>query len=61
VRPVVIYGSETWALSKEDEESMRRWERKILRQIFGAVRDGENWRTRTNEELIDLCIISQIL
>jgi hypothetical protein len=54
VRPVVMYGSETWTSLKEDEEFLRRWERKILRQIFGAVRDGENWRIRTNEELRSL-------
>jgi hypothetical protein len=40
-----------WALLKEDEESLRRWESKILRQIFGAVRDGENWKKRRNKEL----------
>jgi hypothetical protein len=34
VRPAVMCGSKTWALLKEDEESLRRWERKILRQIF---------------------------
>jgi hypothetical protein len=54
VRPVVMYGSETWTLLKEDEESLTRWEHKILRQISGAVRYGENWRTKTNEELRSL-------
>jgi hypothetical protein len=64
VRPVVMYGSETWTLLCRDEELLRRWERKILRKIFGPLYDGGTWRIRTNSELYELYnapdIISEI-
>lgn len=31
-------------------ELLKRWERKILRRIFGAVQDNEVWSIRTNAE-----------
>ena len=40
IRPIVLYGSETWTLRKSDEELLRAWERKILRRVFGAVCDN---------------------
>ena len=48
ILPVVLYGCETW--------SMRVFENRILRRIFGPKRDevtGE-WRKLHNEELNDL-------
>jgi hypothetical protein len=51
VKPVVTYGSETWTLAVADEELLRRWERKILRKIYGAVNDNGQWRIRKNEEI----------
>lgn len=51
VKPVVTYGSETWTLAKADEELLRRWERKILRKIYGAVCENGEWRIRKNEEI----------
>jgi hypothetical protein len=41
-------------MTKKEEEMLRRWERKILRGIYGAVRDGEEWRIRTNGEIQQL-------
>ncbi|PSN53408.1 hypothetical protein C0J52_21382 [Blattella germanica] len=35
VRPIVLYGSETWTLSKNMEQHLMTWERKILRKIYG--------------------------
>jgi hypothetical protein len=51
VRPVATYGSETWTLTKWDENSLRIFERKILRKIYGPVQGGDTWRIRYNEEL----------
>jgi hypothetical protein len=54
IRPVLVYGAETWVLSKQDGHRLSVFERKILRRIYGAVMDGERWRIRTNQELYHL-------
>ena len=51
---VLMYGSETWTLSRESENALGVFERKILRQIFGAVNIGGEWRRRYNRELYQL-------
>lgn len=51
IRPVVTYGSETWTLTQKDQESLRRFERKIVRRIYGAVQENETWRIRYNDEI----------
>lgn len=51
IRPVLTYASECWTLTKSDEQSLLRFERKILRRIFGPVKEGESWRLRSNQEL----------
>jgi hypothetical protein len=30
-----VYGSESWTLTKADEEKLRTFERRILRRIYG--------------------------
>lgn len=54
IRPAVTYGCETWVLTKRMEQLLNRWERKILRRIYGAVEDSGVWRQRTNSELYNL-------
>ena len=56
IQPVAMYGCETWSLTKMDEESLPRFERKILRIIFGPTQDmaTNEYRIRTNLELRDL-------
>jgi hypothetical protein len=51
IRPVVTYGSETWTLTKSDENLLRIFERKIMRKIYGPIQVGDTWRIRNNEEL----------
>jgi len=51
MRPAVTYGSETWTLTKSDENLLRIFEKKILRRIWGLVQEGGIWRIRNNEEL----------
>jgi hypothetical protein len=43
VRPAVVYGCETWVLTKNSEIKLEAWERKMLRKIFKGTRteDGE--------------------
>lgn len=56
IRPVIIYGAETWTLRKNEEKKLQVFERKILRKIFGPVKDSETgeWRVRKNNELESL-------
>ena len=54
IQPTVLYGCETWILNKSIAEKLERWERKILRKIYGGVKvsDGQ-WRSRTNKEVTE--------
>ncbi|KAL4123306.1 hypothetical protein QTP88_015504 [Uroleucon formosanum] len=53
IRPVVLYGSETWPIRKMDEHKFMVFERKVLRKIYGPVKDEitVEWRRRKNIEL----------
>jgi len=50
IRPIVTYGAEVFVLNKA-EEALRRFERRVIRKIYGPVKENDNWRTRTNEEV----------
>ena len=53
---VVLYGCETWSLTLTEERTLRVFENRVLRRVFGPKRDevtGE-WRKLHNEELNDL-------
>jgi hypothetical protein len=50
IRPVTTYGSETWTLTKSEKNSLRIFERKILK-IYGPVQQRDTWRIRYNEQL----------
>lgn len=54
IRPVVTYGCETWTLTKKTEDILAMFERKVLRRIYGPVREDTGWRIRYNHELIRL-------
>jgi ribosomal protein S28E/S33 len=49
--PVVTHGSETWILTKSEENLLRNFGRKILWRIYGPVQEGDIWRIINNEEL----------
>lgn len=52
LRPVVLYGAEAWTLSQADEQALGTFERRVLRKIYGPIRDsGDVWRSRYNHEL----------
>jgi hypothetical protein len=49
----VLYGCETWSLTLREKRRLRVFENRVLRRIFGPMRDevtGE-WRRLHNEEL----------
>jgi len=55
IRPVVVYGCETWVLKEIIIQKLSVFERKILRKIFGPTKeDNGNWRIKTNIELDEL-------
>ena len=54
IKPVLMYGAETWVLSKVDELRLGVLDRKILRRIYGPICEGATWRSRYNEELYRL-------
>jgi hypothetical protein len=51
IRPVVTYSSETWTLTAKDENTLRTFERQILRKISGPVNIDNIWRIRNNMEI----------
>jgi hypothetical protein len=54
IKPVLMYVSDTWVLSKADELRLGVFERKILRRIYGPICEEATWRSRCNEELYRL-------
>jgi Reverse transcriptase (RNA-dependent DNA polymerase) len=55
IRPVVLYGHETWTMLAEDQRALAVFERKVLRTICGGVQmDDGTWRRRMNHELHQL-------
>jgi sorting nexin-29 len=54
IRPVALYGSESWNMTGTDEHAIGVFERRILRVIFGPKRDGELFKSRSNMELYQI-------
>ncbi|XP_053968149.1 uncharacterized protein LOC128869602 [Anastrepha ludens] len=52
--PVLLYGAEAWVVSQSDAAALGVFERKVLRKIFGPMRVGEDYCSRTNNELYEL-------
>jgi hypothetical protein len=48
IRLIVTYGAETWAATENELQKLIIFEKKILRKIYGPVKDRDNWRIRTN-------------
>ena len=59
---VVLYGCETWSLTLMEEYSLRVFEKRVLRRIFGSKKYvvTREWIKLHNEELND-CIPHQII
>jgi hypothetical protein len=42
IKPVAIYGTESWTMNKDIVKWMAIFERKILRRMFGGIKVNEN-------------------
>jgi hypothetical protein len=52
IRPIVVYGCETWVVKKSIIQRLSVFERKILRKIFGPTKEDNGiWMITTNKEL----------
>ena len=51
--PVILCGCETWSLTLREKCSLRVFENKVLRRLFGPKRDEviREWRKLHNKEL----------
>ena len=51
IRPVFLYGSESWSTTKSDEQLLLTFEGKVLRTILGAKQVNGQYKRRFNFEL----------
>ena len=63
IKPIVMYGSETWRLTKELERKLLVFENGVLRRIWGPIFDINEgtWRRRHNNELRQLSELPLII
>jgi hypothetical protein len=56
ILPAVLYGYETWSLTLREKHRLQVSENRVLRRIFGPMRDEiiGGWRKLHNEELHNL-------
>jgi hypothetical protein len=54
VRPMLMYGCETWTLTQSDILQLSTCERKMLRKTYGPVQVKGEWQMRYNTELYQL-------
>jgi len=54
VKPAVMFGSETWAVTEMDRKRLGTWERQILSRIHGLVVGQGISRIRTEHELREI-------
>jgi hypothetical protein len=61
--PVVLYGFETWSLMLREECSLRMFENRVLRRMYGPKKDEVTRECRQlhNEELNDLYSLPNIV
>jgi hypothetical protein len=51
IRPILLYGSETWVLTEKEENQLLVFERKFLRTICGTKIENGGYERRYNHEL----------
>jgi hypothetical protein len=62
ILPVVLYGCETWSLTLGEKHSLRVFENRVLRKIFGPKREEDGSRRKLhNDELHSLYSLPNIV
>jgi hypothetical protein len=63
LRNTVLYECETWSLALREEYRLRGFENRVLRRIFGPMRDevSGGWRKLLNEKLHNLYSLPSII
>lgn len=53
IQPVLMYGCEVWSINKKTEQMLQTFENKILRRIYGPIRDANTglFRIKKNREI----------
>jgi len=51
IKPVVSYGAEAWTLTKNEEQALLIFERKIFKRIYGPKYENGEWKSWMNREL----------
>jgi hypothetical protein len=54
VKPVAVYGCETWPVTEMRIKILNTWEGKIMRKIYELEVEQGTWRIRTHQELWEL-------
>jgi hypothetical protein len=54
IKPVVLYGSKSWTLTKVSEDKLKIFEINILRKIYGPSYVSGVWTIKYNDELYKL-------
>jgi hypothetical protein len=52
--PVVADGVETWMMTKNEEQALLVFERKIFRRVYGPKYENGEWKIRTNREMEEM-------
>jgi hypothetical protein len=59
-KPMLLYGHETWTVTRQMKSTLKTWERRMLRKIYGPIKYQNGWGIRSNGEL-QVCVENQIL
>jgi hypothetical protein len=60
---IILHGYETLSLMAREERKLRMFENRVLRRIFGPIKDEvtRGWRKLHNEELHNLCSSTHLI
>jgi hypothetical protein len=61
IKPALMNGCETWSLLQNADIKLGAFERKILRRIYGPIKENGQWRCRCNTEVYnDIDIVNDV-